>query len=60
MGDGGKILIKETYHSSASLFRVAVTDNPEMQHAGAEPPVFTDDVSLRVFMDHLRKLAVQS
>jgi len=54
------ILIKETYHSSASLFHVAVTDNPEMQHAGAEPPVFTDDVSLRVFMDHLRKLAVQS
>eukprot|EP00474_Spongospora_subterranea_P008729 CRZ09187.1 hypothetical protein [Spongospora subterranea] len=27
---------------------------------GGPPPVFTDDVSLKVFMDHLRKLAVQN
>lgn len=26
---------------------------------GAEPPVFTEDVSLKVFMQHLRRLAVQ-
>lgn len=32
--------------------------NMEGQH-GNEPPVFTEDVSLKVFMQHLRRLAVQ-
>jgi protein transport protein SEC23 len=27
---------------------------------GSEPPVFTEDVSLKVFMEHLRRLAVQT
>jgi protein transport protein SEC23 len=27
--------------------------------AAAEPPVFTEDVSLNVFLQHLRRLAVQ-
>ena len=26
---------------------------------GGEPPVFTEDVSMKVFMQHLRRLAVQ-
>ena len=29
------------------------------QQAGGEPPVFTEDVSMKVFMQHLRRLAVQ-
>jgi protein transport protein SEC23 len=33
-------------------------NNPYSQEGGA--PVFTDDVSLQVFMEHLRKLAVSS
>lgn len=37
--------------------------NPSVTHNtmdGAHAPVFTDDVSLKVFMEHLMKLAVQS
>jgi len=38
--------------------------NPSVTHHNAEgavgAQVFTDDVSLRVFMEHLMKLAVQS
>eukprot|EP01083_Nonionella_stella_P036788 100355_1 len=34
-------------------------NNPEGYGEGVPPPVFTDDVSLNVFMQHLRKLAVQ-
>lgn len=36
--------------------------NPSVTHNtldGAHAPVFTDDVSLKVFMEHLMKLAVQ-
>lgn len=32
--------------------------NPEFSQSG-EPPVFTEDVSLKVFMQHLKRLAVQ-
>jgi protein transport protein SEC23 len=31
----------------------------EYQQSGAEPPVFTEDVSMKVFMQHLKRLAVQ-
>jgi len=31
-----------------------------MDYGQGEPPVFTEDVSLKVFMQHLRRLAVQS
>ena len=37
--------------------------NPSVTHHNAEgggAQVFTDDVSLRVFMEHLMKLSVQS
>lgn len=37
--------------------------NPSVTHNtmdGAHAPIFTDDVSIKVFMDHLMKLAVQS
>jgi protein transport protein SEC23 len=27
---------------------------------GGEPPIFTEDVSMRVFMQHLRRLAVEA
>jgi len=35
---------------------VSTTNLPQ----GSEPPVFTEDVSLKVFMQHLRRLAVQN
>lgn len=39
----------------------SVTHNtPQGYGDQAAPPVFTDDVSLKVFMQHLRRLAVQS
>jgi protein transport protein SEC23 len=39
----------------------SVTQNTVQGYGGqGPPPVFTDDVSLKVFMDHLRKLAVQN
>lgn len=40
----------------------SVTQNTASSYPGqaGPPPVFTDDVSLKVFMDHLRKLAVQN
>lgn len=31
----------------------------EYQQAGGEPPVFTEDVSMKIFMNHLKRLAVQ-
>lgn len=34
--------------------------NMDGQHGSGEPPVFTEDVSLKVFMQHLRRLSVQS
>jgi len=34
-------------------------NNMQEFNQGAEPPVFTEDVSLKVFMQHLRRLAVQ-
>ena len=53
-------------HKSQSRFLMAklnpsVTHNTTDQY-GATPqtPVITDDVSLKVFMEHLMKLAVQS
>ncbi|KFM78399.1 Protein transport protein Sec23A, partial [Stegodyphus mimosarum] len=33
---------------------------PSSATEGAGAPVLTDDVSLQVFMDHLKKLAVSS
>eukprot|EP01006_Ploeotia_vitrea_P011244 TRINITY_DN29942_c1_g1_i1.p2 TRINITY_DN29942_c1_g1~~TRINITY_DN29942_c1_g1_i1.p2 ORF type:complete len:776 (+),score=419.17 TRINITY_DN29942_c1_g1_i1:24-2330(+) len=36
----------------------SITQNTVNADAGSRPPVFTDDVSLKVFMEHLRKLAV--
>eukprot|EP01083_Nonionella_stella_P067978 180161_1 len=35
-------------------------NDPQGYGEGEPPPVFTDDVSLKVFMEHLRKLAVQT
>mmetsp|Transcript_20684 Transcript_20684/g.30454 ORF Transcript_20684/g.30454 Transcript_20684/m.30454 type:complete len:794 (+) Transcript_20684:104-2485(+) len=50
-------------HKSESRFLMAKL-NPSVTHnnedAGGAAQVFTDDVSLRVFMEHLMKLAVQS
>jgi protein transport protein SEC23 len=38
----------------------SITQNTMGDVAGAAPPVFTDDVSLKVFMEHLRRLSVTS
>jgi len=51
-------------HKSQARFLMAKV-NPSVTHnhvdaTAATAPVFTDDVSLKVFMDHLMKLAVQS
>lgn len=49
-------------HKSEARFLMAKL-NPSVSHntnGGAGAQVFTDDVSLRVFMEHLMKLAVQS
>lgn len=49
-------------HKSEARFLMAKL-NPSVSHnseGGAGVAVFTDDVSLRVFMEHLMKLAVQS
>mmetsp|Transcript_7167 Transcript_7167/g.14876 ORF Transcript_7167/g.14876 Transcript_7167/m.14876 type:complete len:836 (+) Transcript_7167:92-2599(+) len=49
-------------HKSEARFLMAKL-NPSVTHnseGGAGAQVFTDDVSLRVFMEHLMKLAVQS
>ena len=49
-------------HKSKARFLMAKL-NPSSTHDQAEgggAQVFTDDVSLRVFMEHLMKLAVQS
>jgi len=50
-------------HKSEGRFLLA-TLNPSVTHhssdAGSGQAIFTDDVSLRVFMEHLMKLAVQS
>lgn len=52
-------------HGSQSRFLMAklnpsITHNNMDQAGGGEPPVFTDDVSLKVFLEHLRKLSVQA
>ena len=51
-------------HKSQARFLMAKL-NPSVTHnhmdaSGVVQPVFTDDVSLKVFMEHLVKLAVQS
>ena len=51
-------------HKSEGRFLLAIL-NPSVTHhsgdsAGGGQTIFTDDVSLRVFMEHLMKLAVQS
>ena len=50
-------------HKSESRFLMAKL-NPSVTHnstdSGMGQAIFTDDVSLRVFMEHLMKLAVQS
>ena len=51
-------------HKSEARFLTAML-NPSITHhsdvgASAGQAIFTDDVSLRVFMEHLMKLAVQS
>ena len=37
----------------------SITQSTMEYQQGAEPPVFTEDVSMKVFMTHLRRLAVQ-
>lgn len=37
----------------------SITQSTMEYQQGAEPPVFTEDVSMKVFMQHLRRLAVQ-
>eukprot|EP00455_Lapot_gusevi_P039582 TRINITY_DN443_c0_g3_i1.p1 TRINITY_DN443_c0_g3~~TRINITY_DN443_c0_g3_i1.p1 ORF type:complete len:751 (+),score=216.56 TRINITY_DN443_c0_g3_i1:95-2347(+) len=37
----------------------SVTHNTPQGYGDGQPPVFTDDVSLRVFMEHLKKFAMQ-
>ena len=50
-------------HKSEARFLLSML-NPSVTHhssdATAGQTIFTDDVSLRVFMEHLMKLAVQS
>ncbi len=50
-------------HKSEARFLLAML-NPSVTHnsndAVGSQAIFTDDVSLRVFMEHLMKLAVQS
>jgi len=56
----------ETYHDHSQARFLLAKVNPSVTHNnmgwGAEntAPVLTDDVSLQVFMDHLKKLAVSS
>eukprot|EP00941_MAST-03F_sp_MAST-3F-sp1_P006026 g6026.t1 len=49
-------------HKSQARFLLAKLNPSKPQYAGdgSEQQLFTDDVSLRVFMEHLVKLAVQS
>lgn len=37
----------------------SITQSTAEYQQGGEPPVFTEDVSMKVFMQHLRRLAVQ-
>jgi hypothetical protein len=37
----------------------SITQSTMEYNQGSEPPVFTEDVSMKVFMQHLRRLAVQ-
>ena len=52
-------------HGSQARFLLAIID-PDVTHhqagagGAAGEVIFSDDVSLAVFMEHLRKLAVQS
>lgn len=51
-------------HTSQARFLLATID-PVITHTSMTPGsggevVFTDDVNLKVFMDHLKKLSVQS
>jgi protein transport protein SEC23 len=51
-------------HTSQARFLLAIIDPDVTHHQAGQGTVgeviFSDDVSLAVFMDHLRKLAVQS
>ena len=51
-------------HTSQARFLLAIIDPDVTHHQAGQGTVgeviFSDDVSLSVFMDHLRKLAVQS
>lgn len=46
-------------YKSQSRFIVAKL-NPSVSNSNSTQQVFTDDVSLKVFMEHLMKLAVQT
>ena len=46
-------------HKSQSRFIIAKL-NPSVSNSNSAQQVFTDDVSLKVFMEHLMKLAVQT
>ena len=56
----------ETYHDHSQARFLLAKVNPSQTHnnmgwgADNSAPVLTDDVSLQVFMDHLKKLAVSS
>jgi len=56
----------ETYHDHSQARFLLAKVNPSTTHnnmgwgAESSAPVLTDDVSLQVFMDHLKKLAVSS
>mmetsp|Transcript_26487 Transcript_26487/g.36914 ORF Transcript_26487/g.36914 Transcript_26487/m.36914 type:complete len:755 (+) Transcript_26487:138-2402(+) len=41
-----------------SRLNPSITQNTVGEFSGGAPPVFTDDVSLKVFLSHLKKLAV--
>lgn len=52
-------------HKSQARFLMAklnpsVTQANEINMPGGAPPIFTDDVSFAVFMEHLIKLSTQS
>jgi protein transport protein SEC23 len=51
-------------HKSEARFLLSMLNPSVTHHSGADmgggQMIFTDDVSLRVFMEHLMKLAVQS
>jgi len=52
--------VAESRFLMAKLNPSITQSNMDGQQTSGEPPVFTEDVSLAVFLQHLRRLAVQS